>query len=113
MSKREEEVAVSIGVDLIGMVKANTKLFYKATVEGLTNDCLGRSYILLRIEPMVPGARPLLNISYKYNCRFLSFVAESGEGVTTLGIPYLLKYPDQFSNVSILPVAHPLLVSNF
>ena len=28
-----------------------------------------------------------------------------------LGIPYLSKYPDQFSNVSIRPVARPLLMS--
>ena len=30
-----------------------------------------------------------------------------------LGIPYLSKYPDQFSNFSICPVARPLLVSQF
>ena len=32
---------------------------------------------------------------------------------TTLGIPYLSNYPDQFSNVSIRPVARPLLMSKF
>ena len=34
-------------------------------------------------------------------------------GRTTLGIPYLSNYPEQFSNVSILPVARPHLMSNF
>ena len=32
---------------------------------------------------------------------------------TTLDIPYLSKYPDQFSNVSISPVACPLIMSKF
>ena len=36
-----------------------------------------------------------------------------GAGSTMLGIPYLSKYPDQCSNVSIFPVAHPLLMSKF
>ena len=31
-------------------------------------------------------------------------------GITTLGITYLSKYPDQFSNVSILPVSCPLIM---
>ena len=38
---------------------------------------------------------------------------QRGAGSTTLGITYLLKYPDQFSNVSISPVALPLLMSKF
>ena len=63
---------------------------------------------------MVPGERELFAIGYKYNSRkVLSCVATSGAGSTTLGIPYLWKYPDQFSNVLILPVACPLLMSKF
>ena len=38
LSKKSEEAAASIGVDLIGMVKINTKGFFKATIEGLTKD---------------------------------------------------------------------------
>ena len=34
-----------------------------------------------------------------------------GVGSTTLCIPYLLEYPDQFYNVSIHPVSLPLLMS--
>ena len=61
---------------------------------------------------MMPWERPLLVIGYKYNSsKVLSIFATSAEGITTLGIPYLYKYPDQFSNVSILPVARPLLMS--
>ena len=63
---------------------------------------------------MLPGERQLLAIYYKYNSRkVLSFVAKLGAESTTLGIPYLSKYPDQFYNVSIRPVAHPLLMSKF
>ena len=36
-----------------------------------------------------------------------------GGGGTTLGIPYLLKYPDQFYYVSIIHVARPLFMSKF
>ena len=38
LSKNSVEAAASIGVDLIGMVKTNTKGFCKATVEGSTKD---------------------------------------------------------------------------
>ena len=37
-------------------------------------------------------------------------VSIAGERITTLGIPYLSKYPVQFYNVSIRPVDHPLLM---
>ena len=57
---------------------------------------------MLRGKPMVPGERPLLAIGYKYNSqKVLSFVATVGAGNTSLGIPYLSKYPNQFYNVSI------------
>ena len=55
MSKKAAEAAASIGVDLIGMVKTNTKRFCKAMMEGLTNDWPGRSYIVLGSKHMVPG----------------------------------------------------------
>ena len=114
-SKKLAESATYIGVDLIDMVKTNTKGFFKDTIEGLTKGCPGGSYIVLRSKHMVPEERPLLAIVYKYNCqKVLSFVATLvGEGGTKLGIPYLSKYLDQFSNVSILPVACPLLMSKF
>ena len=67
--KKAAETATYIGVDLIGMVKTNTKGFCKATIEGLTKDWPGGSYIVLRSKPMVPGERPLIAIGYKYNSR--------------------------------------------
>ena len=53
-SMKSAGAAASIGVDFIGMVKTNTKGFSKATIEGLTKDWPGGSYIVLRIKPMVP-----------------------------------------------------------
>ena len=69
LSKKSAGVAASIGVDFICMVKTNTKGFFKATIEGLTKDWPGGSYIVLRSKPMVPGKSPLLAIGYKYNSR--------------------------------------------
>ena len=69
---------------------------------------------MLRSKTNVPGERPLLAVGYKYNTRkVLLFVAKAGAGITTLGITYLSKYPDQFYNSSIHPVAHPPLMSKF
>ena len=47
--------AASIDVDLIGVVKTNTKGFFRATIEGLKKDWPGGSYIVLEIKHMVPG----------------------------------------------------------
>ena len=67
---------------------------------------------MLRIKPMVPGGRPLIAIGYKYNTRkVLSFIVTDNAGSTKTGIPYLSKYPDQFTNVSIRPVARPVVMS--
>ena len=57
LSKKSVEAAPSIGVDLIGMVKTNTKGFFYATIEGLTKDWPGGSYIVLKIKPMLPGEK--------------------------------------------------------
>ena len=89
MPKKAEEAAASIIVNLIGMVKTNTRVFCKYTIEGLTKDCPVGSYIVLRSKPMVPGERRILVI------------------------PYLSKYPNQFYNVSIRFVACPLLMCKF
>ena len=82
------------------MVKNNAKGFFKATIEELTKDWPGGSYIVVRSKPMVPGERPLLVIGCKYNYRkVLSFFATEGVGRTTLFIPCSSKYTDQCYNV--------------
>ena len=61
---------------------------------------------------MVPGYRPLISIGYKYNARkVLSFIVTYNTGITKTVISYLSKYPDQYTNVAIFPVACPLVMS--
>ena len=56
---------MGLGAEFIGVVKANTKGFYKETIEKLTKDWSGGSYLMLRSKPMVPRGRPLISIGYK------------------------------------------------
>ena len=105
---------MELGAELIGMVKTNTKGFCKETIEKLTENWPGGSYLVLRSKPMLPGGRPLIAIGYKYNARkVLYFIVTENSGITKTGIPYLSKYPDQFTNVSICPVACPVVISIF
>ena len=103
---------MELGAELIGMVKTNTKGFCKETIEKLTKDWPGVSYLVLRRKPMVPGGRTLIAIGYKYNAqKFLSLIVTDNTGSTKTGFPYLLNYLDQFTNVAIRPVARPLVMS--
>ena len=75
------EAAMELGAELIGMVKTNTKGFYKETIEKLTKDWPGGSYLVLRSKHLVPGGRPLVAIGYKYNARkVLSFIVTDSTG---------------------------------
>ena len=101
-SKKATEAVMEVGAELIDMVKTNTKGFCKETIDNLTKDLPGGSYLVLRSKHMVPGDRPLIAIVYEYNTRkVLSFIVTYNAGSTKTGIPYLSKYPDQFTNVSI------------
>ena len=63
---------------------------------------------------MVTGCRPLISICYKYNVRkVIYFIVTDNAGSTHTVLPNLYKYPDQFTNLSICPVDHPLVVSKF
>ena len=55
-SKKAAEAAMEMGADFIGMVKKNTKGFFKDTIEKLTKDFRGGYYLVLRSNPMVPSA---------------------------------------------------------
>ena len=103
---------MEVGAELIGMLKTNNKGLCKETIEKLTKDWPGGSYLVLRSKPMVPGYKPLISIGYKYNARkVLPFIFTDNTWSTKTGIPYLSKYPDQFTNVYILLVAHPVIKS--
>ena len=103
---------MGVGDDLVGMVNTNTKGFCKDTIEKLTKGWPGGSYLVLKIKPVVPGDRPLIDIGYKYNARkVLYFIVAYNIGSTKTGIPYLSKYPDQFTNIAICPVVCPFVMS--
>ena len=60
---------------------------------------------------MIPKGRPLIAIGYKYNAwKVLSFIVTDNTGRTQTGITYLFKYPEQFTNVAIHPVARNLVM---
>ena len=103
---------MELGAEFIGMMKTNTKGFCKETIEKCTKYWPGGSYLVLRSNHMVPGSRPLISIGYKYNARnVIYFIVTDNAGITKTGITYLSKYTDQFTNVSIRPVACPLVMS--
>ena len=93
-------------------MNTNTKGLYKDTIEKLTKDWPGGSYLVSRSKPMVPGDRQLIAIGYKYNARkVLSFIVTENAGITKTGITYLSKYTDRFTNVAIHSVSRPLVMS--
>ena len=66
---------MEIDANIIGVVKTNTKIFLKETIEKLTNYCTGGSYLVLRSNHVVPRGRPLIYIGLKYNAHnVISFI---------------------------------------
>ena len=105
---------MEFGAELVGILNTNTRGFCKETIEKLTKDWPGGSYLVLMSRPMVPWGRLRIAIGYKYNAReFLSFIVTDNAGRTNVGLPYLSKYPEQFTNVAIKSVSLPLVMSKF
>ena len=100
-----------VGSKLISMVKKDTKGFCKGAIEKLTKDWPGGYYLVLRSKPFVPGVRPLIAVFYKYNVRkVIYFIVTEKAWRIQAGLPCLSKYPNQFYNVAIRPVARPLVM---
>ena len=75
-SNNLEEAVMDVGTFLIGMVNTNTKESCKDTIDNLTKDCLGCSYLVLRSNPVVPGGRTIIAIGYKYNVlKVINFIS--------------------------------------
>ena len=92
--KTAEEMAAA-GVDYCRPVKTNNKGFCLASLEQLTKDWPGGSYLVLKSTPRFTDKRPLLAIGYKYNSRkVLGFIATEGAGSTEPGDPYLSCFPE-------------------
>ena len=72
------------------------------------------SYLVMNGTPIVPGGRPLISIGYKYNSRkALGFISTEGDGSTEPGYPYLSRFPDIYSNISVRPVSPPNLIGRY
>ena len=113
-SNKAEEAAMEVGAQLVCIVKTNTKGFFKENIEKLTNYWSGGSYLVLRSNHMVPRGRLLIAIGYKYNVRkVIYFIVTDNTWITQEGLPYLSKYSDKSNNVSIFPVACPLVMYKF
>ena len=92
-------------VNYCGLVKTSHKSFCLAILENLTKDWQGGSYLVMKIDPIVPGSRPLLSIGCKYNSRkVLGFIDIEGGGINEPGDPYVYYFPAIYSNVSVCPV---------
>ena len=77
-------------------------------------DWPGRFYLVIKINPIVPGGRPLLTILYQYNSsKVLRFIAFGGAGSSEPGDPYLSCFPDIYSNFSVHPVIFPHLLVRY
>ena len=71
--------------------------FCLSTLENLTKDWPGGSYLVMKSNPRVPVGRPLLAIGYTYKYRkFLGFIATKGDGSNEPGNPYLSCLPGFF-----------------
>ena len=66
--KTAEKMAAA-GVDYCRPVKTSHRGFCSSTLEKLTRDWPGGSYLVLKSTPRFPGERLLLPIGYKYNSR--------------------------------------------
>ena len=63
---------------------------------------------------MVTGGRQIIDIGYKYNKeKVIYFNVTENAWITNTGLPYLYKYPEQFPNLSICPVASTLVMYKF
>ena len=56
---------MDLGVDYCGLANTSHKGFCLATLEKLMKYWPGGSYLVMKINPKVPGDRPLLEIGYK------------------------------------------------
>ena len=113
-SIKTAEEAMAAGVDYCGPAKTSQKGFCLDTLENLTNDWLGGSYLDLKSTPRVTCGIPLLVIGNKYNYRkVIVFIATEGGGNTEPGDPYLSCFPEIYSNVSVFPVVFPHLLGRY
>ena len=91
-SNKSAKDSIGVGADMIGTIKTNKKVFWKYTIDKLTNNCPGGSNLMLRRNYMVPRNRPLIAIGLKYNAqKVLYLIVTEDAGSKNAGITYLSK----------------------
>ena len=94
-----------LGDDFIGILKPITNSFCKDTIYTPMKYCPVGYYLVINRKKMLPMDIQLVTIVCSYNSRkFLSSVVTEVEVIIKSGITCLYYYPDQFSNVSIIPI---------
>ena len=108
-SKKATEAAMEVGAEFICMGKTNNKGFCKDTIDKLTKDWSGVSYLVSSSKPMLPRGTPLIDIFYKYNVQnFIYLIITCNAGSTQDGFPYFSSTPN-----SLLMFTFALLLVNF
>ena len=111
---KTEDKAMAEGVDYCGTVKASHKEFYLDMLEKLMKKWRKGSNLVIKGTPRVPGDIPLMAIKYKYKShKVLGFIDMEGTRSTVPGVPYLSRYPDNYSNVYIFPVLCPNFLGRY
>ena len=68
----------------------------------------------MKSTPRVPVDVPRVAVGYKYIYqKFLGFITTEGGRSTGPGVPYLSHYPNNYSNVYIIPVLCPQSISRY
>ena len=68
----------------------------------------------MKSTPRFPGDIPPVEIEYKYNYwNYLEFIFTKGNVSTDPVDPYLSRFPDNYSNVYILPVVCPRVLGRY
>ena len=94
-------------------VKMNKTGFPKSEIQEVLQDAPGGTSIVLKATEPKSKCK-LIAIGYKYNSKkVLHFIASEGAGSTTPGKPYLMRYPDEYGNVTYCEVPRPEIISKF
>ena len=68
----------------------------------------------MKSTPIIPCYIPLMSIRYKNNYwKVLGFIATEGAGSTDPGGNSLYHFPDNYSNVYIIPFDHPNMIGRY
>ena len=83
-------------------MKTSHKVFFLHTFEKLIMFWPKMSHLVMKSALIVPRDKPLLTIGYTYiSKKVLRIISTEGAGSTEPDVPYLSRYPENYSNVSI------------